>query len=155
MGTDMTIDKALRAEIAVARRRGRIAMRTEPRAAAARYDAATRSLVVELTHGVRLSVPVALLPWLAQATDDQLAEVEVGPVGIGLSWPSLDVDLEVAGLVRYVFGRQAIARAAGAHAGSVRSEAKAEAARRNGAKGGRPRKTGAKKKGTKRTKRSA
>jgi hypothetical protein len=128
-------DEEILAQIPAARARGERSLRTEPHAASARYDRATRTLVVMLTSGAGGVVPVAL----AGATDAQLAEVEVSPMGVGLSWPALGADLTVAGLVRYVFDRRTLARAVGAAGGRVRSKAKAEAARANGAKGGRPR----------------
>ena len=134
-------DEEVLAQIPAARARGERSLRTEPHAASARYDRATRTLVVMLTSGAGVVVPVAQVPWLADATDAQLARVEVSPMGVGLHWPALDADLTVASLVRYVFDRRTLARAVGAAGGRVRSEAKAEAARKNGAKGGRPRKS--------------
>ena len=136
-------DAEFRAEFEAAKRRGARAAATEPRAAAARYDRAARVVAVELTNGAAFSFPVTLVALLAEATDAQLAGVEVGPVGIALHWPALDEDLSVAGLVRIVFGGRAVARAFAADGGRARSEAKAEAARNNGAKGGRPRKNAA------------
>jgi len=56
-----------------------------------------------------------------------------------LAWDALDLDYTVAGLVNGVFGT---ARWMAARAGRTSSPAKAAAARTNGAKGGRPRKTG-------------
>jgi hypothetical protein len=37
-------------------------------------------------------------------SDDDLAQIEVFPGGIGLRWDTLDVDLSVTGLVSAVFG---------------------------------------------------
>jgi hypothetical protein len=64
----------------------------------------------------------------------------VSPMGTGLHWPQLDADLSVQALLEGVFGSRAWRRAHAARAGSVKSEAKALAARANGAKGGRPKK---------------
>ncbi|MDF1502300.1 DUF2442 domain-containing protein [Roseisolibacter sp. H3M3-2] len=140
MATKPLTDEEIVAQIAEARGRAQHAQATEPHAATAHFDPATRLLVVGLTNGAGFVVPIAHLPELADATDAQIAAVEVGPAGVGLSWDDLDVDLTVAGLARLVFGDRALAQAAAAQAGSVRSAAKAEAARANGAKGGRPRK---------------
>ncbi|MDX2223212.1 MAG: DUF2442 domain-containing protein, partial [Rhodospirillaceae bacterium] len=61
--------------------------------------------------------------------------------GYGLHWPDLDVDLSVPGLLAGLFGTRAyIDRLRARRAGSATSKAKSAAARRNGAKGGRPRK---------------
>jgi DNA invertase Pin-like site-specific DNA recombinase len=55
-----------------------------------------------------------------------------------LHWEELDTDLSVAGLLAGLFGTRAhLAR----QAGSATSPAKAAAARANGAKGGRPRRS--------------
>jgi len=58
--------------------------------------------------------------------------------GYGLHREALDVDLSIPGLLAGLFGTKAyMAR----HAGRATSPAKAAAARANGAKGGRPRKS--------------
>ena len=64
---------------------------------------------------------------------------ERGLIGYGLHWPQLDEDYSVPGLMNGVFGA---AKWLAARAGRGTSEAKAAAARANGAKGGRPRKVG-------------
>jgi len=125
------------AQIPAARARAQRAALEEPHAAAARYDAATRRLVVSLTNGADFTVPVAHVAELAEASEADVAAVEVGPAGLALHWPALDADLSVAGLARAVFGLH-VARAAGALGGAVRSEAKSAAARENGRRGGRP-----------------
>jgi Protein of unknown function (DUF2442) len=79
---------------------------------------------------------------LERASDAELAQVEVLGLGLGLHWERLDVDLSVPGLLAGLFGTKAyIDRQRAARAGATSSPAKAAAARRNGAKGGRPRKS--------------
>jgi len=74
-------------------------------------------------------------------SDRDLAEVAVLGLGLGLHWERLDVDASVPGLLAVLFGtRPWLDRQRAARAGATRSPAKAAAARRNGAKGGRPRK---------------
>lgn len=127
--TDADIDAAIA--------RGDAAWRHEPRAAAARYDAASRQVVINLTNGCTFSFPPLLVQDLENATDDGLAAVEILGAGYGLHWEALDVDVSVPGLLNGLFGTAAyMARRAGA----TKSPAKAAAARANGAKGGRPRK---------------
>ena len=83
---------------------------------------------------------MALAEGLAGAAPDDLAEIEVGPAGLGLRWPRLDADLHVPALLRGVLGsRSWMAAHMGAAGGRSRSPAKAAAARENGRKGGRPR----------------
>lgn len=125
------------AEIRAANERGRIIRETQPHAASARYDAKSRRIIVELTNGATFAFPPALAQGLCDASDAELAEVEVIGHGFGLHWETLDVDYTVPGLVNGVFGT---AKWMAARAGRATSEAKAAAARANGAKGGRPRK---------------
>lgn len=118
--------------------RGRTSVAHEPRAASARYDASTGRVVVELTNGCVFAFPGTRAEGLQDATAEQLAEVEVLGQGYGLHWEALDVDLSLPGLMAGLFGtRSFMAR----QAGRASSPAKAAAARANGAKGGRPRRT--------------
>ena len=109
-------------------------------AVSAKYDVRKKLIHVALQNGASFSFPPHLAQGLQNATSAQLAHIEVSPMGTGLSWPLLDADLTVDGLLNGVFGSRAWMRAHAAKAGSVRSEAKATAARTNGARGGRPRK---------------
>lgn len=128
--TDAEIDRALA--------RGNAARLSEPHAATARYDRAIDRIVVELTNGCTFAFPPRLAQGLETATADQLAEVEILGRGSGLHWKALDADLSVPNLLAGLFGTQAyMAR----RAGQATSPAKAAAARTNGAKGGRPRKS--------------
>jgi len=127
------------AQIEAANERGRIAYATEPRAVSARYDAKARRIVVELASGATFAFPPVLAQGLCDASPEELADIEVSAAGFGLHWPRLDEDYTVKGLMNGVFGT---ARWMAAKAGRTTSPAKAAAARANGAKGGRPRKTG-------------
>ena len=108
-------------------------------AVAARYDSKAQWMVVDMSNGSSFSFPPALAQGLETGTPLQWANVEVSPMGTGLHWPDLDADLSVQGLLEGVFGSRAWRRAHASRAGRVKSEAKAVAARANGAKGGRPR----------------
>ena len=126
------------AQIDAAAERGGIARYNEPRAASARYDRRRGRVIVELTNGCTFTFPPRLAQGLESATADQLATVEVLGAGYGLHWEALDVDLSIPGLLAGSFGTKAyMAR----HAGRATSPAKAAAARANGARGGRPRKS--------------
>src|ERR1700690_1125776 len=126
------------AQIDAATDRGRLARLHEPRALAARYDRRLGRVVVELANGCTFAFPPALAQGLETATDDQLAQVEILGAGYGLHWEALDADLSIPGLLAGLFGtRASMAR----HAGRATSSAKAAAARANGTKGGRPRKS--------------
>jgi hypothetical protein len=126
-----------RVQIDAANARGREIAATLPHAAKARYDRRSRRIVVELTNGSLFAFPAELAQGLAGASADQLSEIELSGGGYGLHWPQLDADLTVPGLLAGIFGT---ARWMAAQAGRASSPAKAAAARRNGAKGGRPHK---------------
>jgi Protein of unknown function (DUF2442) len=111
----------------------------EPRARAARFDAVRRRIVLELTNGCEFAFPVHMGQGLQNATDDQLAAVEVVAHGSGLEWEEIGAGLWVPGLLSGLFGNKAWMRELGRAGGKVRSEAKAQASRENGKKGGRPR----------------
>ena len=126
------------AEIDVALDRGRTARRQEIRAEAVHYDRQVKRVIVELANGCTFAFPPRLAQGLEAATEEQLAQVELLGTGSGLHWEALDVDLSVPGLLAGLFGTRAyLAR----HAGQATSPAKAAAARANGARGGRPRKS--------------
>ena len=73
-----------------------------------------------------------------------LGDIQVDGLGFNLHWPALDVDLYVPALIAGIFGTRAwMASELARVAGRAKSPAKTAAARRNGAKGGRPRKTAA------------
>jgi hypothetical protein len=126
--TDAQIDAALA--------RGARTQQEEPRALSALYAPADRRVTVSLTNGASFAFPVDMITELQGASAAQLSDVAVLGRGYGLRWEALDVDLTVPGLLADIFGtRSHMAR----RAGSATSEAKAAAARANGARGGRPR----------------
>ena len=74
---------------------GRPAMR--PRAVEVGF--ANDCLEVELADGRELRVPLAWFPRLRTAAPAELADWRLVGGGIGISWPRLDEDLSVAGLL--------------------------------------------------------
>ena len=128
--TDAQIDAALA--------QGEKLQSAEPRAQSVRFDRQRRVFVVDLTNGATFAFPAHLAQGLEAASDDQLADVEILGEGYGLHWEQLDVDFTVPGLLSGIFGTAShMAR----RAGQATSASKAAAARANGAKGGRPRKS--------------
>ncbi|WP_353198015.1 DUF2442 domain-containing protein [Sandarakinorhabdus sp.] len=137
-------DELTDTEIAAATAAGLAELDVLPRAASARYDAGSGRVMVELANGCLFAFPARLVQDLAGASDADLAVIDIGPHGLGLSWPAIDADIWLPALVNGVFGtRRWMAGEMGRKGGAVRSPAKTAAARSNGSKGGRPRKSAA------------
>lgn len=141
MSTSVKTDPAeiSEAEFEAASRAGE-ARQARGQAVAVRYFSTGRRLSIELSTGAVLILPVDKLQGLADASDDDLRDVMIGPRGLSLHFETLDVDLGVAELLDGVFGtRKWMAQVLGRTGGQAKTERKAEAARENGKRGGRPR----------------
>ena len=64
-----------------------------------------KELVVSLSDGRVLSVPVVWFPRLARASAEERAEFELLGDGEGIHWPTVDEDVSVLGLLE---GRKSI-----------------------------------------------
>jgi hypothetical protein len=106
----------------------------------AQYDATRDAIDLRFRGGGSMSIPRQIVPGLSNVPAVALECISISLAGDALSWPSLDVDVYVPGLVERAFGTRLFARATGQRGGRRRSKAKAAAARANGLKGGRPRK---------------
>ena len=113
----------------------------ESRATSAHYDAAGSRIIVELTTGYLLGIPLTQFPEISDASPTDLSAVEVLGAGNILHWESLDADYSVPALIGAAVGRTRAAREFARLGGQARTYAKAAAARANGRKGGRPRKS--------------
>ncbi|ADW67380.1 DUF2442 domain-containing protein [Granulicella tundricola] len=102
-----------------------------------------RLLIVGLSNGRRLVLPMEDLQGLGSVTHEQIQNYELLGRGSGISFPDLDVDLYVPALIEGVYGNRRWMAMLGRKGGSVRSEAKRMASKTNGAKGGRPKKVSA------------
>jgi hypothetical protein len=136
------VKRELRDNYAKASRAGRLAERRQPRASRVAYLARQAALRIELRNGVRLIVPIKLVPGLERASQQEIRSVEILGTGEVLHWEPLDLDLSVPLLVVSLFGGPEWMSELGRIGGRQKSAAKAAAARRNGRKGGRPRKAG-------------
>ncbi|MEX1181988.1 MAG: DUF2442 domain-containing protein [Gemmatimonadota bacterium] len=142
----MAVRKTKKADAEFARqyeaavRRGRRSQQS--RAAGVRYCAGTGRIEIELSSGAMFAFPAGLVQGLHGASAADLEDVEIYGAGTTLHWERLDVDYELDALMAGVFGTRTWMRALGRIGGSVTSESKARAARANGLKGGRPKRTG-------------
>lgn len=129
--TDAQIDAAIA--------RGRL--HAGPRVVEARYDEASDEVAIRFENGARMAFPRHLLEGLGAASADQLRAVVIAGPGTGLYWPQLDVSHYVRGLMDGVFGTRQWMQELGRRGGATKTPAKSAAARENGKKGGRPRRT--------------
>jgi hypothetical protein len=125
------------AEIDTARERAKL-LDGEPMAKTVKHIQKLNVLIVGLSNGRRLVLPVEDLQGLEGATHKQLQNYELLGGGAGIHWEDLDADLYVPALIEGRFGTKRWMAELGRRGGSAKSEAKQQAARANGAKGGRP-----------------
>ncbi|HET6586171.1 MAG TPA: DUF2442 domain-containing protein [Oleiagrimonas sp.] len=74
-----------------------LANKAAPHAVGARCT--NDELVVSLSDGRVLSVPLVWFPRLASASPEQLANFELLGEGEGVHWPAVDEDVSVLGLL--------------------------------------------------------
>lgn len=132
-------DELKRADAAARDRRAHF-----PHVTGSHYSPELDRLVIELSSGLGLLVTYRDVQGLERATPEDLRQVEISPSGFGLHFPRLDADLYVPALIKGRLGSAAyMAATLGAEGGRARSLEKAQAARKNGQMGGRPRKAAA------------
>ncbi len=127
--------------ILAANKRGAERIRKTPIATAARYDRRIGRLVINLSSGIEIAFRPHDAQGLEHAKVSDLSEIEISPSGLGIHFPKLDADLYLPSLLEGFLGsRQWIAAQNGRIGGKATSDAKVNAARKNGKLGGRPRK---------------
>lgn len=122
-------------------RRGAQRLKKGPVAVAARYEATTGRVVIELDSGLEIGFRPQQAQGLETATPEDLSEIEISPSGQGLYFPAIDADLYLTALLEGFLGSKAwMAARMGQAGGSATTQTKQAAARANGRLGGRPRK---------------
>lgn len=132
----LTLDEIFE-EVPVVRERMRREHPGEPRVVGAHYDRATARVLVEFSNGCLFGFPAWMVPGTSQATHEELERIQLEPFGEAVIWDELNTDTNVLGLMLEALH---VKTWAAKYLGSVTSPAKAEAARENGKKGGRPKK---------------
>ena len=125
-------------EVAIAR--GKAFEQYAPHAMKATYRERDDAIAIVPSTGVEVAIPRKLLQGLRDAKPGDAAEIEIIGPGSTLHWEALDVDHGLASLLKGVFGNRRWMSEIGRRGGAAHSTAKRAAARRNGRKGGRPRK---------------
>ena len=131
-------------EFEAANRRARLRDQSTPKAVRAHYDRRTDRVVITLSNRVDLAFSPRDAQGLEGATAAQLSKIEISPTGLGLHFPRIDADLFIPGILEGLMGsKKWMASRLGANGGKSKSDAKRDAAKRNGRLGGRPRKRAA------------
>jgi hypothetical protein len=131
---DITTDQELEAAVERAREHD-----NDPLAKTMKYIADHDLVIIGLNDGRRLILPIEDLPELKGLTRKQFENWELLGGGIAINFPDIDVALPIDGILDGTYGRRRWMSEMGVKGGQVKTKAKAEAARLNGAKGGRPR----------------
>ncbi|HEY0395074.1 MAG TPA: hypothetical protein VGD01_11325 [Candidatus Elarobacter sp.] len=126
------------AEMKRAIRDAREREKTATKIRSASYERKSDALVVALSTGVTLAVPRTLIPGFMNAEPAALADVTIDPGSESLWSDTVDDGVLLEQLVQIAAGDELLQFLGGRIAGRRRSEAKANAARANGVKGGRP-----------------
>lgn len=135
--------KSTTAQIQAMVRRSKAASKDFPVAKTAWYDVKSQIIFMMLdnpNHGV-VGLPRAAFPILAKLKPSEIAAMETG--GLSLWWPAIDDGADVAWMIEKALTPAGLQTLAAHIRGLNRSIKKVEAARRNGRKGGRPRKAAA------------
>jgi hypothetical protein len=93
------------AEIDVALKRARLEPEP-PTAVSVRYHASTDSIIIGMKSGRRLIIPREEMQGLATARKSDVSEIEIENLGTALSWPRLDLDFSIEGLLKGITGNR-------------------------------------------------
>jgi hypothetical protein len=121
----------------------RLRERTATKICSAHYDLGRDVVVADLSTGASLVVPRRAIPGFARAAKSKLGDVEITPGGEGLWSESVDDGVLLEQLLVFAAGEATLGTIGARINASKRSAARAAASRRNGAKGGRPKKSAA------------
>ncbi len=99
-------------------------------------------VTISMEDGCRVFIPMSEFHELRGASDGELRDVILRFNGLSIEWPRLDMTFAICERVAELFGLRVLVKDEfGRRGGQSTSPAKAAAARANGRKGGRPRKT--------------
>lgn len=133
-------DEAVSEKLKSATKRGSRFLDSAARAASATFDQERDLVVIKLENGCVFGFPPKFIRELQEASPDEISNITITPQGTAIHWEGLDAHYRLVGLLNGIFGTKTWMAELGRKGGRATSAAKANAARLNGAKGGRPRK---------------
>ncbi len=129
-------------EFEAANRRALAQQAAFPLVSSVRYDRRVARIIIVLASGLELAFSPTQAEGLEHARPADLADIEITPSGLGIHFPKLDADLYLPSLLEGFLGsRRWMAAQMGRKGGTASTKVKGAAARENGKKGGRPKKT--------------
>jgi hypothetical protein len=133
----MDIDR----QVDVATEKAQTLQATQPKALTAHYNRKANRIVIQLNTRLEIAFSPQDTEGLEEAKPAELEAIEVSPSGFGIYFPKLDADIYIPALLEGMLGsKKWMASRMGFAGGQSTSNAKANAARVNGQRGGRPRK---------------
>ncbi|MGA3004559.1 MAG: DUF2442 domain-containing protein [Acetobacteraceae bacterium] len=120
---------------------GRRRRASQRRAATVRYDPTRDSIEIDLTDGVGVRLPRTMLPEFRDVPPSEMPSIRISPAGYGIRLDAHDIAVSVHGLIAALATPGDMAASLGKLGGSAKTKKKRDSARRNGVKGGRPRRT--------------
>jgi hypothetical protein len=125
-------------EIQRAVQAGRQRRQTQRRASGVRFEPDRDAIEIELTDGVAVRLPRAMIDEFRGVAPADMADLRVSPAGNGIRLDRHDSVISVHGLIAALATPGDMAASLGKLSGSAKTQKKRESARANGAKGGRP-----------------
>jgi len=86
-------------QIEQVRQKSKLKFLVEPRAIKVDYCSNENTIAIHLNTGAILIIPVNHIQWLKGVDAELLTQVEITPLGDGLHWEELDIDLSIPGLL--------------------------------------------------------
>ena len=112
----------------------------DPLARTVQYVPLLRILIIGLSNGRRIALPIEDVPELQKATKKVLQNCELAGRGTAINFPDIDVALPIDGIIEGVYGKSRWRAELGQKGGSSKTETEWRASRADGKKGGRPKK---------------
>lgn len=77
-----------------------------PTVVSARYHSSMDLIIIVLKSGRRLIIPREEIQGLATARRSDVSEIEIENLGTALTWPRLDLDFSIEGLLKGITGNR-------------------------------------------------